>query len=291
MGDAAPTPPPRRALRWWHGLVLFAAAMAMQILIGLTYGIVTWYSLPPGSGREEHMALLLGAPSVGIQVLLTSALLSTLALLPARLVTGAAGAALRLARPSRASAAVLAAAGVLPAGMIIDQAAYLLHDFRPGLFHTRTLDMFSDVFAGSGPLAFAVVTLAITLGPALGEELFFRGLLLRSFLRDMPAWAAVSGSAALFGVLHMDPLQGAAAGLMGLYLGYAVLATGSVWPAVAAHGLNNLACSLAARFDPEGLGRTYEHGHHPAVLAAAAILLVLAIVGIERARRRPVQSS
>jgi membrane protease YdiL (CAAX protease family) len=283
--ERSPPPPSRRALRWWHGLLLFTAALAAQIVIGLIYAVVSLFALPPGSAPEDQLALLLSAPSIGLQVLITSALLATLALLPARLLTGEAAAALRLVRPARLSTAALATAGVLPAGMVIDEAAYLLHRAWPKVFDTGTLDAFSRVFSDSGPAAFALVAAAVSVGPALGEELFFRGLLLRAFGRGLRPWAAVLVSSVLFGVLHMDALQGAAAALVGGYLAYAVLATGSLWPAVLAHGVNNLACSLAARFDPEGVGRTYEHGHPPALLVAAVVVLALVLLGVERGRR------
>jgi membrane protease YdiL (CAAX protease family) len=275
-----------RSLRWWHGLVLFAIALAAQVVIGLIYAVVALFAMPAGSDPADQLALLLSAPSIGVQVLLTSAVLSALALLPARLITGGTTAALRLVRPAHASSAALAAAGVLPAGLLIDEVAYLLHRAWPGFFDTGTLDAFSGVFADSAPGAFVLVTLAVSLGPALGEELFFRGLVLRAFGRSLPAWSAIGLSAVLFGALHLDPLQGTGAVLVGVYLGYIVLATGSLWPAVLAHGLNNLGCSLAARFDPEGIGRTYDHGHPPALLVAAVVVLALAILGVERARRR-----
>jgi hypothetical protein len=276
----------RRPLRWWHGLLLFGAALGAQVVIGLICAVVALFALPPLANPEDQLAMLLSAPSIGIQVLISSAVLSALALVPAWLVTGETRISLRLTRPDHAPTAVLAAAGVLPAGLVIDQVAFLLHRAWPRLFDSGTLDAFSRVFSDSAPAAFVLVTLVISIGPALGEELFFRGLLLRAFGRGLPAWSAIGLSAVLFGALHLDPLQGAGAGLVGVYLGYVVLATGSLWPAAAAHGLNNLACSLAARLDPEGVGSTYEHGHPPALVIAAAAVLALVILGVERARRR-----
>jgi membrane protease YdiL (CAAX protease family) len=84
-------------------------------------------------------------------------------------------------------------------------------------------------------------------------------------------------TAILFGAIHFDALQGLGALLIGLYLGYVALATGSLWPAVAAHAINNLLCALFARLDPAGIGSAFETGH-PWLLVAASVVAVAAVI-------------
>ncbi len=89
------------------------------------------------------------------------------------------------------------------------------------------------------PLALVVVSV----GP-LVEELLFRGLLLSSLLRHMrPAWA-VGLSSLLFAAVHLPDLGYLWYAVPNLALLAAVLAwlrlrSGSLWPAVLAHGVNN----------------------------------------------------
>ncbi len=62
----------------------------------------------------------------------------------------------------------------------------------------------------TSPATFAVFALVVVLGAPLVEELFFRGLLLRSLSSVMSAGAALGTQAALFGVAHLSPLLGLA---------------------------------------------------------------------------------
>jgi len=92
--------------------------------------------------------------------------------------------------------------------------------------------------------------LAMALAPALAEEIFFRGALLSLLSQRLgPGWGLLLSSL-LFGLLHMDPAQGGAAAVLGLYLGALTLRTGSIHAAILCHGLNNLMAILAALWAP-----------------------------------------
>jgi membrane protease YdiL (CAAX protease family) len=74
----------------------------------------------------------------------------------------------------------------------------------------------------------------------LCEELLFRGLLQRVLTQRAGLVTGVVGSGLAFGLLHLsDPAS--VPPLIGLGLGLALLRarTGSLWPAVVAHTLNN----------------------------------------------------
>jgi membrane protease YdiL (CAAX protease family) len=110
-----------------------------------------------------------------------------------------------------------------------------------GLREGSVLETVDSALIGARGLSLLVVILGIGIAPGLGEELFFRGLLLRSLAPRVGSLFAVTFSALLFGALHLDPVQGAAATLLGLYLGLVAVAGGSVRAAVACHIGNNLA--------------------------------------------------
>ena len=69
------------------------------------------------------------------------------------------------------------------------------------------------------------------------EELFYRGPLQTAFLRKLPPWAAIVLVGLLFGAIHMDlaglPMRAA----LGVLLGWLVWRSGSIYPAMLAHGL------------------------------------------------------
>lgn len=78
------------------------------------------------------------------------------------------------------------------------------------------------------------------------EELTFRGIILKGLLRNYSPWKAIGQSALLFGLIHMNPAQIAAAGFIGLLLGWLYYRTRSLWLCIAAHALNNLVALLGA---------------------------------------------
>jgi len=103
-------------------------------------------------------------------------------------------------------------------------------------------------------LSVAVLTLtAVVLAP-IAEELMFRGLLLRSFLRRMSFWPAALLSSALFALFHVYEVHtvlGAvtlalSVGVLGLGNCYLVRITGRLAPAIMVHATYNaLALTLA----------------------------------------------
>lgn len=97
----------------------------------------------------------------------------------------------------------------------------------------------------------ALTLVVVSIGP-LVEELLFRGVLLSALLRRLRVTWAVLASAALFALAHLPELHWLWYALPNLVLLGAVLAwlrlrSGSLWPAVIAHGCNNL-LAMAALF-------------------------------------------
>lgn len=86
-----------------------------------------------------------------------------------------------------------------------------------------------------------LLVVGLALAPGIGEELFFRGWLLRVAAPLIGRWSAVATCALLFGMLHGGLLHALAAVTMGLYLGAVTLASGSVRAALVCHVGNNLA--------------------------------------------------
>lgn len=77
--------------------------------------------------------------------------------------------------------------------------------------------------------------LLLAVGAPLVEELFFRGLLLRSLARWANPLVGVVGSGVLFGLAHFEKLQFAGLALFGIILGAVAWRLKRLGPTVAAH--------------------------------------------------------
>lgn len=91
----------------------------------------------------------------------------------------------------------------------------------------------------TGNPTFLLILYAVILGP-IEEELTFRGVMLCSAKKALPFWAANLLQAALFGVFHLNVIQGLYAFCIGLVLGYVCEKGGSICLSVFLHILFNL---------------------------------------------------
>lgn len=71
------------------------------------------------------------------------------------------------------------------------------------------------------------------------EELFFRGLIY-SWIRDrLGVWMGIGISALIFGLIHLELSVAGTAFILGLLLAWIYERSGSLWPAVLIHAMNN----------------------------------------------------
>jgi membrane protease YdiL (CAAX protease family) len=89
-----------------------------------------------------------------------------------------------------------------------------------------------------GRVALVLAFLQLCVASPVVEELLFRGAVQR-LLRPCGTQYAVLGQAVLFAALHGTAAQIVYAGLMGLLLGQSARRSGSLWPGIALHALNN----------------------------------------------------
>jgi membrane protease YdiL (CAAX protease family) len=118
----------------------------------------------------------------------------------------------------------------------------------------------------------ALILIAAGIVAPLGEELLFRGAIFGALARAGGAGLPIVGSAALFGLMHLTPGHAAAAFVSGLCLGWMRAVTGSVWPGVVAHALNNLLWWWIA-----SAGAPPSPSPSPAILGLCALAWILAI--------------
>ncbi len=121
--------------------------------------------------------------------------------------------------------------------------------------------------------ALAPTLVALTVFPALAEELVFRGILLRSLAPRLHGPLAVGISAAVFGLYHLLPPQMVSTFALGLVLGVLTLRSASLVPAMIVHALNNTIAVLLSRGELPGVVAAIE-AHGAATLVGALVLVV-----------------
>jgi membrane protease YdiL (CAAX protease family) len=139
-------------------------------------------------------------------------------------------------RPFSPRLGCLLAAGVLPASLTFNvfyqSLAYMLSGrmMQP----PAILPIFGG---GIGGLVAALIAASV-IAP-VAEEVFFRGFLLGGLQRRLGAPLALTLSAVVFGLVHLNLPALIPVTFLGLLLGGLYLATGSLWPGIIAHGANN----------------------------------------------------
>ena len=154
---------------------------------------------------------------------------------------------LALRRPSLAH--TLLALASFPALVLLANAAYVLlrnalHVPSLSDYGLHGMEEMVTIFS-SWPWAFAV--LVIGLGPGIGEELWCRGFLGRGLVGNYGAFVGVVAASFFFGVIHVDPCQGAMAMCMGFWLHFVYLTSRSLWLPMLLHFLNNSFAVLITR--------------------------------------------
>jgi membrane protease YdiL (CAAX protease family) len=84
-----------------------------------------------------------------------------------------------------------------------------------------------------------LILIAFVVLAPIAEEFFFRGIVFNAWLREGGARFAYIGSAALFAVSHLSPIQFAPLFLLGLALAAIYRRTGSLLAAMAMHATFN----------------------------------------------------
>ena len=118
---------------------------------------------------------------------------------------------------------------------------------RPLLGEPEVSGPVRDLLDKAQGVAFVGLGLSVAVGAPLVEELFFRGLLLRSLQRRMPNALAILLSSAAFGLAHASALPADAVILVmvsltvfGAVLATLAVRTGRLGPGIAAHAVFNL---------------------------------------------------
>lgn len=130
----------------------------------------------------------------------------------------------------------------------------------------------------------------ISLFAGVGEELFFRGILQRIFIRmTQNPWMGIVLTAAIFSGIHFQFYGFFPRFILGILLGAIYWYSGSLWTAILAHFLYDAAVILAVYFNPQLLANpeaTLIQGQAVQLIAGAVVSLILTIVLLLQMRKR-----
>lgn len=122
------------------------------------------------------------------------------------------------------------AVGII-SGYLMDFIDYLFPSFGSGydkIENMLTNSYFISVFASTCVLA------------PIMEEIMFRGIILNNLLSKRSIWYSIIISSLIFGLIHMNLLQGTNAFILGLALSIAFIKTRNIYVCMFGHFLNNL---------------------------------------------------
>lgn len=136
----------------------------------------------------------------------------------------------------------------------------------------KIFESYSSVMNALGSESVLMILCVCILAP-IGEELIFRGLTFRIMRKAVPLWAAVVVQALLFGIYHMNLVQGVYAFLLGLLFGYVAYRYGSVVPGILLHMVVNSSSYLIGYVLPDSLeGQSL-------IMILIGVVALLAVIG------------
>jgi len=142
----------------------------------------------------------------------------------------------------------------------------------------------SQILAGDVTLWLALLFVALT--PAICEEVLFRGFIQRNVERRFGVVTSLFLVGLAFGAFHLRLGEIVPLTVLGVYLAYVVWVSGSLWPGVLVHLLNNGAAVVASNYaagrpDPIALDEVAV----PWYLAFAGLGLALGLIAVMQRRR------
>ena len=142
-----------------------------------------------------------------------------------------------------------------------------------GLFleESESLKEMSETFRQHGQSGFLIpIALMIGVTPAICEELLFRGYVQTRLNRAIGPAIGILITSVLFSVFHIDFVHALGVFPLGVFLGFLAWRSGSIFPAMIAHFVNNALSVFAVVLGPEAGATTVSP------VAAVAILGVIA---------------
>ncbi|MEZ5942637.1 MAG: CPBP family intramembrane glutamic endopeptidase [Planctomycetaceae bacterium] len=130
---------------------------------------------------------------------------------------------------------------------------------------------------------FPILVGAMALGPAIAEELVFRGVIGKRLTSTFGIYPGILLTSILFAVAHVSPAHAAGTLPIGILLHWLYLKTGSIWTPILVHFCNNLLAISMVRFH---LSDAIHISPQAVVALGCYLLVILALIHhLDRAGR------
>jgi hypothetical protein len=128
--------------------------------------------------------------------------------------------------------------------------------------------------------------LFIAVFAGVGEELFFRGILQRIFIKMFKnPWAGIIVTAIIFSAIHLQFYGFIPRFILGVLLGMIYWYSGSIWPAIIAHFAYDAFAVVLIYFNPSLLDQnttTFQMGNQVVMTLLSAIVVGLVIFQMKK---------
>jgi len=129
---------------------------------------------------------------------------------------------------------------------------------------------------------FILVVIVIAVTPAICEEFLFRGLIFRNFEKIISATKAIFFTGLLFALFHFHPFNIIPLMVLGMFLTFVVYNSGSIYPAVICHFINNFISAFAVYwFGTESIGSQKMTGEEQVqfvLLGAVSFIIFIGVI-------------
>jgi len=181
-------------------------------------------------------------------------------------------------KATKASNYLLILIATVPIFILVTLLAQIINIIYP--FPEHYLESFQNLYFLEGR-TFLYSLFLIALLPGIVEEVMFRGYFIKAF-REKGIWNSIIISAILFAILHLDIFRFIPVAILGVWLGYILLKTGSIIIPILAHAANNALALFIARYGDSipGMGIIISEDMITWWTVIPAAILFLAILAI-----------
>jgi membrane protease YdiL (CAAX protease family) len=109
-------------------------------------------------------------------------------------------------------------------------------------------ETYNDVYKKTAKQTLIIAIISLGIIPAVGEEMFFRGLILDGLKTNYSKTKAILISAFLFGIVHLNPWQFLLTFTMGLFSAWICIETNSILLSIYIHFFNNTFSTIMLKY-------------------------------------------